>query len=210
MVNSKQQILQIKKYLPILLAILLISCSSGSDTSQSNETSANQQTEAAEENIETVKEPTMTIWMAAQKGNVEVLQQHIAYGTDLESKGGRRDETALIIAACQGHTEAVSVLVSSGADIDATNNEDVTPLFCATFFGWTEVVKFLFDSGADPNIVMNQDLTAMSLVSAEWNSEAKTAVQLYKIKYDVKRDIDEVEEAHPFIMEILNLSLIHI
>ena len=204
MVNSKQQILQIKKYLPILLAILLISCSSGSDTSQSNETSANQQTEAAEENIETVKEPTMTIWMAAQKGNVEVLQQHIAYGTDLESKGGRRDETALIIAACQGHTEAVSVLVSSGADIDATNNEDVTPLFCATFFGWTEVVKFLFDSGADPNIVMNQDLTAMSLVSAEWNSDAKTAVQLYKIKYDVKRDIDEVEEAHPFIMEILN------
>ena len=84
MVNSKQQILQIKKYLPILLAILLISCSSGSDTNQSNETSANQQTEAAEENIETVKEPTMTIWMAAQKGNVEVLQQHIAYGTDLE------------------------------------------------------------------------------------------------------------------------------
>ena len=59
MVNSKQQILQIKKYLPILLAILLISCSSGSDTSQSNETSANQQTEAAEENIETVKEPTI-------------------------------------------------------------------------------------------------------------------------------------------------------
>ena len=51
---------------------------------------------------------------------------------------------------------------------------------------------------------MNQDLTAMSLVSAEWNSDAKTAVQLYKIKYDVKRDIDEVEEAHPFIMEILN------
>ena len=54
MVNSKQQILQIKKYLPILLAIFLISCSSGSDTSQSNETSTNQQTEVTEENIEEV------------------------------------------------------------------------------------------------------------------------------------------------------------
>ena len=94
MVNSKQQVLQVRKYLSILLVIFLISCSSDSDTSQSNETSANQQTEAAEENIETVKEPTMTIWMAAQKGNVEVLEQHIAYGTDLESKGGRRAETA--------------------------------------------------------------------------------------------------------------------
>ena len=44
----------------------------------------------------------------------------------------------------------------------------------------------------------------MDLVSVEWNGERETAVKLYKLKYGVDFDIDEVEAAHPVIMEILN------
>ena len=193
-----------KKYILILLAFLLAFCSSGSSSTEVEETVAAEETQATEEDVETVKEPTNSIWVSAKKGDIESIKQHIAYGTDLDSKGSRRNETALIIAACQGHYEIVEVLINAGADLDAKNDEDVTAQFCAVFFGRTEIVQLLSDSGADPNIVMNQDLTAMDLVSVEWNGERETAVKLYKLKYGVDFDIDEVEAAHPVIMEILN------
>ena len=186
------------------MAFLLAFCSSGSSSTEVEETVAAEETQATEEAVETVKEPTNSIWVSAKKGDIESIKQHIAYGTDLDSKGSRRNETALIIAACQGHYEIVEVLINAGADLDAKNDEDVTAQFCAVFFGRTEIVQLLSDSGADPNIVMNQDLTAMDLVSVEWNGERETAVKLYKLKYGVDFDIDEVEAAHPVIMEILN------
>ena len=166
-----------KKYILILLAFLLAFCSSGSSSTEVEETVAAEETQATEEAVETVKEPTNSIWVSAKKGDIESIKQHIAYGTDLDSKGSRRNETALIIAACQGHYEIVEVLINAGADLDAKNDEDVTAQFCAVFFGRTEIVQLLSDSGADPNIVMNQDLTAMDLVSVEWNGERETAVK---------------------------------
>ena len=190
-----------KKYSLILLAFLLVFCSSGSSPSEETETVTAEETQEA---VETVKEPGNSIWVSAKKGDIESIKQHIAYGTDLNSKGSRRNETALIIAACQGHYEIVEVLIQAGADLDVKNDEDVTAQFCAVFFGRTEIVQLLSDSGADPNIVMNQDLTAMDLVSVEQGSDRETAVKLYKLKYGVDFEIEEVEAAHPVIMEILN------
>ena len=193
-----------KKYSLILLTFFVAFCSSGSSSTEVEETVAVEETQETEEVVETVKQPTNSIWVSAKNGDLESIKQHIAYGTDLDSKGSRRNETALIIAACQGHYELVEVLVNAGADLDAKNDEDVTAQFCAVFFGRTEVVQLLSDAGADPNIVMNQDLTAMDLVSVEWDSDRETAVKLYKLKYSVSFDIEEVKAAHPVIMEILN------
>ena len=185
----------------IFLLILFVSCSS---TNQKNETTSISDETSNNESVEEIKEPASNIWVSAKKGDIESIKQHIAYGTDLNSKGSRRNETALIIAACQGHYEIVEVLIQAGADLDVKNDEDVTAQFCAVFFGRTEIVQLLSDSGADPNIVMNQDLTAMDLVSVEWGSDRETAVKLYKLKYGVDFEIEEVEAAHPVIMEILN------
>ena len=51
---------------------------------------------------------------------------------------------------------------------------------------------------------MSQDLTAMDLVSVEWDGTRESAVRLYKLKYQVNFDIEEIKSAHPLIMEILN------
>ena len=95
-------------------------------------------------------------------------------------------------------------MVKEGVDLNIQNNEGVTAQFCAVFFGRTEIVQILYDAGADPNIIMNQDLTAMDLVSVEWDSDRESAVKLYKIKYQVNFDIEDIKSAHPLIMEILN------
>ena len=185
----------------IFLLVLFVSCSS---TNQENETTSISEETSNSQPVEKVKEPASTIWVSAKKGDIESIKQHIAYGTDLNSKGSSRDETALIIASCQGHYEIVDLLVNNDVDLDVQNDEGVTAQFCAVFFGRTEIVQLLKDAGADPNIIMNQDLTAMDLVSVEWDSDRESAVKFYKLKYQVSFDIEDIKSAHPLIMEILN------
>ena len=185
----------------IFILILFVSCSS---TNQENENTSISEEASNNQPVEEIKEPTSNIWVSAKKGDIESIKQHIAYGTDLNSKGSRRDETALIIASCQGHFEIVDLLVSNDVDLDIQNDEGVTAQFCAVFFGQTEIVQLLKDAGADPNIIMNQDLTAMDLVSVEWGSDRESAVKLYKIKYQVSFDIEDIKSAHPRIRDILN------
>ena len=56
-----------KKYSLILLAFLLAFCSSGSSSTEVEETVAAEETQATEESVETVKEPTNSIWVSAKK-----------------------------------------------------------------------------------------------------------------------------------------------
>ena len=185
----------------IFLLVLFVSCSS---TNQENETTSISEETSNNLSVEEIKEPASNIWVSAKKGDIDSIKQHIAYGTDLNSKGSSREETALIIASCQGHYEIVDLLVNNDVDLDIQNDEGVTAQFCAVFFGQTEIVQLLKDAGADPNIIMNQDLTAMDLVSVEWDSNRESAVKLYKIKYQVSFDIEDIKSAHPRIMDILN------
>ena len=185
----------------IFLLVLFVSCNS---TNQENENTSISEETSNNLSVEEIKEPASNIWVSAKKGDIDSIKQHIAYGTDLNSKGSSRDETALIIASCQGHFEIVDLLINNDVDLNIQNDEGVTAQFCAVFFGQTEIVQLLKDAGADPNIIMNQDLTAMDLVSVEWDSNRESAVKLYKIKYQVSFDIEDIKSAHPRIMDILN------
>ena len=185
----------------VFILILFVSCTS---TNQENDTTSISEETSNNKPKEEIKEPSSNIWVSAKKGDLESIKQHIAYGTDLDSKGSSRDETALIIASCQGHFDIVDLLVNNDVDLDIQNDEGVTAQFCAVFFGQTEIVQLLKDAGADPNIIMNQDLTAMDLVSVEWDSDRESAVKFYKLKYQVSFDVEDIKSAHPLIMEILN------
>jgi len=185
----------------VFILILFVSCTS---TNQENDTTSISEETSNNKPKEEIKEPSSNIWVSAKKGDLESIKQHIAYGTDLDSKGSSRDETALIIASCQGHFDIVDLLVNNDVDLDIQNDEGVTAQFCAVFFGQTEIVQLLKDAGADPNIIMNQDLTAMDLVSVEWDSDRESAVKFYKLKYQVSFDIEDIKSAHPLIMDILN------
>ena len=185
----------------IFILILFVSCSS---TNQENENTSISEEASNNQPVEEIKEPASNIWVSAKKGDIDSIKQHIAFGTDLNSKGSSRDETALIIASCQGHFEIVDLLINNDVDLNIQNDEGVTAQFCAVFFGRTEIVQILSDAGADPNIVMSQDLTAMDLVSVEWGDTRESAVRLYKLKYQVSFGVDEIKAQHPLIMEILN------
>ena len=94
----------------IFILILFVSCSS---TNQENENTSISEEASSNQPVEEIKEPASNIWVSAKKGDIDSIKQHIAFGTDLNSKGSSRDETALIIASCQGHFEIVDLLVSN-------------------------------------------------------------------------------------------------
>ena len=54
------------------------------------------------------------------------------------------------MAAQNGHTAVVSLLLENHAQIDLADNDGITPLLMAAKNGHTEVVRLLLQAGADP------------------------------------------------------------
>ena len=90
--------------------------------------------------------PSVDIWTAANKGNIEAVKQHIAAGTDLDAKmqGGH---TPLHTAANSGHKEVVELLIDNGADVNAKDAEGKTPLDLAIIYNQTETADLLRKHG---------------------------------------------------------------
>ena len=57
--------------------------------------------------------PSMSIYDAALEGNIEVVKQHLAAGTDVNEREG--GETPLGLAIYGGHKEVVQLLITNGA-----------------------------------------------------------------------------------------------
>jgi len=66
---------------------------------------------------------------AAASGNVEVVKEHLAAGTDVNAKGDQTGRTPLHLAVeFRVHKEIVELLIAEGADVNAKTNDGWTPL----------------------------------------------------------------------------------
>ena len=65
--------------------------------------------------------PDISIHEAAEAGNIEVVKQHLAAGTDVNAKNewGDGESTPLHYAAFNGHKEIAELLIAKGADVNA-------------------------------------------------------------------------------------------
>ncbi|MGK5092176.1 ankyrin repeat domain-containing protein [Deltaproteobacteria bacterium TL4] len=96
------------------------------------------------------------LYGAAKRGHLEKIKYWIAAGAEIN----QNDIPPLFVAADQGQTKAVQLLLSEGAQTDLPTilvNEYVkkvegfTPLMTASHKGYTEIVKLLIDAGANVN-----------------------------------------------------------
>ena len=95
--------------------------------------------------------PSMSIHKAAKTGNIEVIKQHLAAGTDVNAKSDADGGTPLHWAANEGHNEIVELLIAEGADVNAKSESGIskgqTPLDGAIQFKNTKTADLLRKHG---------------------------------------------------------------
>ncbi len=101
-------------------------------------------------------------WLTyAQDGDLEGIQRRITEGIDVNVTDfeGR---TALILAALEGHTEAVGALLAvAGIDVNIQNRHGFTALMMAALEEHTEIARMLLKAGADWRIRNNRGQAAL-------------------------------------------------
>ena len=90
--------------------------------------------------------PDLSIYDATEDGNIEVVKQHLAAGTDVNSKD-KDGWTPLHEAASEGHKPIVELLITKGADVNAKDDDGETPLVFAITFKRTKTANLLRKHG---------------------------------------------------------------
>jgi ankyrin repeat protein len=171
-------------------ALALVSCTSKEGSAEN--TSSVSKTNA---------KPQIDIHTAVVTGNMEVLKQHIAAGSDLNEKDPFGGSSPLISAAVFGKTEAAKSLLDAGADIDFQNNDGSTALHSAAFFCRPEIVQMLLDKGADKTIKNKFGATPYEMVAGSF-AEAKGSYDMIGKMLEpmgLKLDYAYIEKTRPQI-----------
>jgi ankyrin repeat protein len=120
---------------------------------------------------------------AAKAGDAPALQRHL----DAGMKADERDSngvTPLMEASWYGREEAVKLLISRNADVNALSARGGTALMEASFKGYTGVAKILIDSGARVNARNDNGVTALMWAASKGYPE--TVKLLIRAKADVR------------------------
>jgi peptidoglycan/LPS O-acetylase OafA/YrhL len=142
------------------------------------------------------------IFTALDPEHVEALKQHIASGTDLETREPAGGSTPLMIAALYGNAEAARLLVEAGAKVNAKNKEGDTALHMAAFFCHTEIVELLLENGAEVNAKNNKGETPLSNVSGPWG-QVEGIYKFFDTLLKLDLDLERVKTTRPVIAKML-------
>jgi FOG: Ankyrin repeat len=179
----------------ILFVLAVYSCEN------KNSKTGNSKTNTAEK----MKVPKTDIHAATLMGNVKVVEQHIAAGTNLNSKEPIGGSTPLITACLFGKTAVAEALIDAGADLNLKNNDGSTALHVAAFFCRTEIVKALIAKGADQSIKNNAGATALESVSAPF-VKVRGIYEFFNKELGplgLRLNYDRIEKTRPEVAKLL-------
>ena len=129
-----------KHILITITAVVLVGCGESQQSSPPAE---------AKPKPPTAKAPDISIHQAVKDGNIEVIKQRLAAGTDVDEKDV--DLTPLHFAAVHGRKEIAALLIAEGADVNTKDRWGKTPLHFAASKGQKEVATLLIAESADVN-----------------------------------------------------------
>ena len=145
------------------------------------------------------------IFDAAQSGDLEQIKKIINEDETSINKQSPDGTTPLITACIFGQSEAVSLLVSSGAELDKKNLEGSSAMSVAVFFGYPGIVENLIEVGADLNIKSKDGSTPLDIASAPW----KDIKPIYDMVGSImaaeglEMDYKRIRSVRPQIVELL-------
>ena len=192
----------IKKYLFIPLVVLISLCGGEADNAEVVETSEN----TVNTNVE---QPTVDLLVSVQDNDLNTVNQHIAYGSDLNIQDGTFSNTPLNFAGIYGLTEIANALVDAGADLNLVNADNFTPLCNAAAWGHTEVVTILLDAGADVSSKCFETQIGLSVavsiaISAPYSDYIKALYVDHGEKYNIPYDEAKIIAGREKVTELLS------
>ena len=191
-----------KKYFltPIILFIALCG-GENADVTENNE--------SVETTVSlSVEEPTIDLITAVIDDDLETVNQHIAYGSDLNVQDGTFSNTPLNFAGIYGLTDIANALIDAGADLNLINDDNFTPLCNAAAWGHTSVVTILLDAGADLSAKCFETQIGVSVtlsiaIGAPYSDYIKSLYVDHGEKYNIPYDETKIIEGREKVIELL-------
>ena len=143
------------------------------------------------------------LWSAAAEGNLQLIQKHVATGTDLNLGEPSEGTTPLMLAALFGQTQAAALLIDSGAEVNSTNAKGDTALHLAAFFAHPDTVKLLLAKGANRNAKNKMGATPITNVSGPWTPELEGIYKFFGGLLSIQLDLNRIQAARPQILKLL-------
>ncbi len=115
-------------------------------------------------NSSTVVKKDTPLTVASERGRVKVVEFFLGNGAEHSAENDR----ALAMAAQNGHTEIVNMLIDWGIDVNSKFAGGQTPLMYAAQSGRTDIVNLLLSKDADPFIkaTEGENKTALDMARA--------------------------------------------
>lgn len=98
--------------------------------------------------------------IAVRNENLELTEQLLQSGANLNAISEDRGYTAVMDAVWKGNFEITKYLIDKGADLNTINKEGQNNLVLAVGANKTEIVKLLAENGADPDIKDQMGMSA--------------------------------------------------
>ncbi len=92
-------------------------------------------------------EPTLPLYLAVQRGDINQIERHISWGSDINQLD-KDGELPLHVAARKGRYVVVKLLLTHGAEVNAQDSQGNTPISAALLTGRTQVAELLKKKGA--------------------------------------------------------------
>ncbi len=114
----------------------------------------------------------MAIFEACFKGDVATVKAALDGGLDINTQVPDSKSTLLMLAAFDGHSELMELLIKKGCPLDAQDISGRTALIYCASGPNVSAVKLLLDAGANINIADNDEhFTALMFAAAEGQAE---------------------------------------
>lgn len=191
-----------KKYFLTPIIVLIALCGGeNADVTENNE--------SVETTVSSsVEEPTIDLITAVIDDDLETVNQHIAYGSDINVQDGTFSNTPLNFAGIYGLTDIANALIDAGADLNLINDDNFTPLCNAAAWGHTSVVTILLDAGADLSAKCFETQIGVSVslsiaIGAPYSDYIKSLYVDHGEKYNIPYDETKIIEGREKVIELL-------